>query len=184
MPIRGRTLGEAADKFRQHVNGVLSRTITSMPLVLLQVRRGFQLSFRQAGQPTRAALDTRVGRMWLYIGQTCDSTLERGEHRLKTLRYAYSLWSDGSDEPALRWEYVRDPGPDGLWCRHHLQGPVHLDLNRYDTTLNDLHLPTGYVPFEEIIRFCIVDLQVRPISPDWDQILRDSYEEFKADFLQ
>lgn len=87
---------------------------------------GFQPSSRQAGRPTSAQLDTRVGRMWLYMGQACDSIIENGLHRLKTLRYTYLLYSgDDLDDPILRWEYQRDSGP-GYWCRHHLQGPIHI----------------------------------------------------------
>lgn len=122
--------------------------------------------------------------MSLYVGQLCDSVIERGLHRLRTMRYVYSLTSDGSDEPLFRWEYVREPGAGSQWCRHHFQGPIHVALNRHITTLNDLHLPTGYVPFEEIIRFCIVDLQVTPLSTNWETTTYESYEQFKAEFVQ
>jgi hypothetical protein len=49
--------------------------------------------------------------------------------------------------------------------------------------MDDLHLPTGYVPIEEIIRFCIVDLGVAPISGDWARILDESYREFRTQFV-
>jgi hypothetical protein len=32
-------------------------------------------------------------------------------------------------------------------------------------TLNGWHLPTGYFPLEEVIRFCIADLRVEALSP-------------------
>jgi len=48
--------------------------------------------------------------------------------------------------------------------------------------LNDLHLPTGYVLLEEIIRFCIVDLGVRTLDADWNKTLEDSEEKFKKSF--
>ncbi len=183
MPITGRTLAEAAQKFREHVNDVLNRTVTQTPLQLVQVKNGFLLAFRQGGVPLAAPLATRVGRMWLYMGQTCSSTIREGLHYLRTMRYAYTLTSDGSDEPLFRWEYVREPGDEAMWCRHHLQGPIPLFLNRQAASLNDLHLPTGYVPFEEILRFCIVDLQVEKLAANWDEILRYSYEQFKTEFV-
>jgi len=40
--------------------------------------------------------------------------------------------------------------------------------------LNDLHLPTGWVRLEEVLRFCIVDLGVRPLSPRWHEALVES----------
>ena len=58
------------------------------------------------------------------------------------------------------------------------------DGDRTDLTMDDLHLPTGYVPFEEILRFCIVDLGVKPLSENWNEILTESYRQFQAEFLQ
>ena len=40
--------------------------------------------------------------------------------------------------------------------------------------LNELHLPTGWVPIEEVLRFCIDDLGVRPLSPGWHETLAAS----------
>ena len=91
---------------------------------------------------------------------------------------------EGAPESFLRWEYVRTPVPEGLWCRHHLQGPLPLEFPRDTVSLNDLHLPTGYVPFEDVLRFCIVDLGVRPLSEDWDRILRESYARFQTEFTE
>ena len=60
-------------------------------------------------------------------------------------------------------------------------GPLRLYLGqlcdgigRHAVSLNDLHLPTGYVAVEEILRFCIADLGVRLRSREWDRILLDS----------
>jgi hypothetical protein len=45
--------------------------------------------------------------------------------------------------------------------------------------LNDFHLPTGYVAIEDILRFTIVDLEVAPLSGDWDAILKESSGDFR-----
>ena len=100
----------------------------------------------------------------------------------------------------FRWEYEKDPG--NSYCRHHFQGPITVPI-KHDTevSLNDLHVPTGFVTVEEILRFCIVDLGVPPLSPatlppapaepgdhdlhrhkTWDEVLTESYERFKGDF--
>jgi len=57
-----------------------------------------------------------------------------------------------------------------------------LQIGRETVALNDLHLPTGFVTVEEVLRFCIVDLAVKPLSDEWDATLMDSYEKFKGDF--
>lgn len=118
--------------------------------------------------------------MGLYIGQLCDSVETKDGRQFTTAKYRYTLTPEGTDEPLLRWEY--DRVTEGAWCRHHLQGTVPVAFGRgASPVLNELHLPTGYVTIEEILRFCIVDLEVRPLSADWDAILTESYERFKAE---
>lgn len=187
MPITGATLAEAARNFRDHLNSVLSRTVTRTPVVLVEVPGvpRFQITFRQAGQPIQAQLNTRFGWMGVYLGQVCGSIMRDDRlHELRTLSYRYALYPDGTEEPIIRWEYLRELRREEQWCRHHLQGPIEVRFNQHIVSLNDIHLPTGYVTFEEVLRFCIVDLGVPPLHADWDRILAESYELFKTDFGQ
>ncbi len=136
------------------------------------------IAFVQGGRPTTARLQTRFGPVRLFVGQVCGSVLStEGRHRLRILKYAYRLTAEGADEPTLRWEYDSDPAdPRARWCRRHLQGPAPLRFGRGgETFMNDLHVPTGWLPIEEVIRFCIVDLGVRPLSPGWHRVLEESY---------
>ena len=83
----------------------------------------------------------------------------------------------------MRWEYERQwPDEDARWCRHHLQGPIQLPIGDDPVVLNTVHLPTGYVTVEDVIRFCIVDLEVRPLSNDWHQELEESYRRFRTEY--
>lgn len=93
------------------------------------------------------------------------------------------LTGEGMEEPLFRWEYVREwPEEHQRWCRHHLQGNVVIPIGERGVSLNDLHVPTGYVTVEEILRFCIVDLGVRPLSDEWHETLEKSYGLFKGTF--
>ncbi len=184
MPIVGRTLREAARTFCDELNRVLAKTVTQTRLVEFGLRgaRTTTVTFRQAGGPIQAPLTTRFGPMGLYVGQLCGSVpTPDGQHRLITGQYRYTLTPEGMDEPLFRWEYIREPKPGETWCRHHLQGTVPVQVGRDAISLNDWHLPTGYVPIEEILRFCIVDLRVAPLADDWDPTLRDSYERSKTE---
>lgn len=186
MPIDGRTLGEAARTFCNHLNEVLARTVTQSRLVLLGPREGerVQVAFRERGGPAAAPLRTVFGLMGLYLGQVCTAIpMGAGQQRLITVRYRYTLTPERSEEPLWRWEYVREwPDDTARWCRHHVQGNVALPLGPTAVTLNDLHLPTGYVTIEDILRFCIVDLGVRPLSDNWHDVLEESYRRFREDF--
>lgn len=178
MPITGRTPREAAQKFCDHVNRVLAKTVTRARVIPLEVRGvpRIQITFRQAGQPTTALLRSRFGPVKFYFGQVCDSVVRPDKlHELRTVTYTYTLTPDRTVKPLLRWEYVREPAPEDRWCRHHFQGPIMLEVNQHKVSLDDMHLPTGYVSFEEVVRFCIVDLKVPMLSRDWDKTLRASY---------
>ncbi len=184
MLFEGRSLAEAVRDLADHLNALLARSVTRTRLVAFAAETGasrrpsrLYLTFRQGGNPTAARLQTHFGPMGLFLGQECSSIVaEDGTHRLQVIRYAYQLTGQDLDRALLRWEYVRDPNDrDARWCRHHLQGPVPLRFgDGGEVLLNDLHLPTGWVRLEEVLRFCIVDLGVRPLSPRWHEALVES----------
>jgi len=186
VPILGRTLREAARTFCNEINRVLAKTATQTRLVEFGKPDAptTYVGFRQAGQPVEAFLRTRYGPMGLYIGQLCGSVLTPdNQHRLITVEYRYTLTPEGAEDPLFRWEYIRSPQPGDLWCRHHLQGTVPISIGEITVPLKDWHLPTGYVAIEDILRFCIVDLGVPPLSDDWDRVLRESYQLFRTEFV-
>jgi hypothetical protein len=195
MPIEGRHLREVSQILREHLNVLLSHTITRVPLIAYFDRGSTftQLSFRHGGVPSTITLHTKFGSVDLFLAQMCDA-IEGQHHRvqLRTTKYRYTLTPAGASEPAFRWEYEKFPSASSFWCRHHLQGPLPFQFGHSPTiTLNDLHLPTGWVTIEEVIRVCIVDLGVTPLEtalenngvPAWHARLQDSYERFKNEFL-
>lgn len=190
MPFEGRTLFEAGRAFCDHLNAVLARTVTQTRLVAIPPagrRPGpILVTFYQGGQFVEARLATRFGPLQLYLGQLCEGgPVPGGLQRLHTSSYRYTLTPEDAPEPLLRWEYVKTPPPGAWWCRHHLQGPVSLSFARGEAVaLNELHLPTGYVPIEEVLRFCIADLGVPPLSPNWNEILQDSYTRFRRELAE
>lgn len=187
MPIVGRTLPEAARSFCKHLNDLLARTVTQARLREFGARGAptINITFRQAGIVREAPLNTHYGPMGLYIGQLCGSVpTQDGRHRLITVQYKYTLTPAGANEPLFRWEYIRRPKAGANWCRNHLQGAPMVYLGEQTVPLNRWHLPTGYVPIEDILRFCIMDLRVKPLSTKWDRVLRESYQRFRTEFVQ
>ena len=65
------------------------------------------------------------------------------------------------------------------WCRHHVQFHSAYDKVRSDFLPNKYHIPTGWVTIEEVIRFLVTDLGVRPLTKKWDEELRKSEEQFR-----
>ena len=188
MPIQGATLNQAVDRFRTHLNGVLAQTVTPLRLTFFTVGSLVGIGFRDpAGRPTEAPLETQYGPMRLGLTQSCSSTVKGSRrhrtHTLHTSSYRYTLTARNQHEAFVRWEYVKNPTGNARWCRHHLQGPIQLNTAEdASVVLDDIHLPTGFVTIEEVLRFCIVDMDVRPLSRNWHDVLTQSYERFKADF--
>lgn len=186
MAIEGASLAEAARKFCDHFNSVLFHTLTQSRLQPI-MRRGdpfATISFRREGRTATASLGTHYGRLELYLQQRCSSIVKNDRHILRTERYRYALSLTPDAEPILRWEYARTPEPDNRHPRHHLHVDTVINVYGNPLPLKDLHLATGYVPFEEIIRFCIVELGVSPLKADWEERLNESYRLFKSEFTE
>ena len=195
MAIEHRKPKRALETFRERLNSLLRDTITAAPLAPIFAPRppdGFtahaEFSFRDGGRPTAVPLQSKLGELRLYVGQVCATHIVGGPlrrtHRVSTQAYTYHLYVGGAHEPLLRWEYLKQwPDEDARWCRHHLQGPTALDFGSSRVSMADLHMPTGYVTLEDVIRFCICDLGVQPLDPrkDWHQRLEQTYDEFRSE---
>lgn len=196
MPIYGRTLREAATTFEHHLNALLTKTITLTPIQFLEFPHRGQVifGFPRQGRPRGSIeLATKYGLMELYLGQTCDAVEDEDARqlRLRTISYEYDLRPVAMDDHLVRWEFVRFPGRRSRWSRHHVQGQISIDIlddnNQIQSVnLNDWHLPTGWVPIEEVIRFCLHDLEARALSApeEWHLALIESYETFRPDFAR
>ncbi|HTU98796.1 MAG TPA: hypothetical protein VMF14_23290, partial [Solirubrobacteraceae bacterium] len=71
------------------------------------------------------------------------------------------------------------------YSRHHTQMAATVDLGGGAVLdLNKAHVPTGWVTFEEVIRFVIHDLGVKPPCGDeaWPGLLEDSERKFHEEF--
>lgn len=104
-----------------------------------------------------------------------------GEYKASTLQYIYEL---ALETPEL------DEAPEVLsWHWHPLvtQDRPTPHMHVWGTqaglvaSLSKLHVPSGRVAFEEVVRFLFTDLDVTPARPDdWDEKLTDSYDRFVA----
>jgi len=172
MQIEGRTLREASHAYRENLNRLLVHTMTRTPLIAVNERNAdvVRISFRRGGFSSTTTLASRYGPINLYLRQTLDAIEGQRERiRLRVIDYQYTITPLGADDPLFRWEFVRFPSSGSFWCRHHLQGPITINVGASNSVnLNDWHLPTGWVPIEEVIRFCIIDLGVPPLDTSVD----------------
>ncbi len=183
MPIIDRTPRKCHDRFLDHLRKLISSTISKT-----QYFGGFysgtdcKLSFRNGDEPCTIPIQTKFGRLHLYIGQLVRAEPDGGQYRLETRQYWYRIQATpGQKEKALlRWEYNQETASDGP-CRHHGQFMAATTTPELD--LNKLHLPTGYVTIEEVIRFLIVDAGVAPpCGAEWHGVLREAERKFREEF--
>ena len=179
----GRTPRDVFVTFHAHITGLLNRTITDAPLSLIHNEKRqtrASIDFRRNNEAIAAPL-FKPG-IFLCIGQLLEVEQQKDKTwKLRTIQYRYRIQAtdDPGDNHCLRWEYVSRKIRNKQHCRNHFQAPLSFQLSQHELSLEDGHLPTGWVTIEEIIRFLIVDVRVPPKNGDWDAELQSSEEKFK-----
>lgn len=179
--LLGKSPEQVFGTFHRHLKVLLNRTITQAPLLRTDVKGiGCALEFRQ-GRETRCVPVGRSDIYFLSIAQTLRAELVGDDlYRLRTLAYAYRI-TDGptfKHKWLTRWEY-NPLGQTAPYPRHHIHVPFEIEWNRRKLSFEDLHLPSGWITIEEVIRFLIQELEVTPESSDWDAILKESEQSFR-----
>jgi hypothetical protein len=110
----------------------------------------------------------------LYLGasQHFRHITDGGNWRCHTLAYDYTVFSESRQELfAWHWHPASRPGPH-----------VHVNADGAESlpTLRKLHLPTERVAFEQIVRFLLQDVCVKPRSNDWSQRLEEAEYFFRT----
>jgi len=177
--LSGRTPREAVESFLEPLKAVL-RCITAEGFVTRYSRRGdehltaaFQDRFavldRRSGEPLRLELRHRFAAM--------RAPVERGPWVASTVEYVYQVFDEYDDMiAAWHWHPVTaQPGDQARWPHLHAYGA------RDTLTLHKLHLPTGRVSIEAVVRFLIQDLEVLPRRPDWERVLEQHEQVFRRE---
>ena len=137
-------------------------------------------------------IDTSYGRLHLSLAQEIYAEEQSDEpsdrrFRLTSLRYWYRLLQrpDPKEQALLRWEYDKKLRVGSNTCRHHIQQAATLKIPSLEAELdlNKLHLPSGWVTIEELIRFIICELHFKaPCGDEWPEILEASERKFYEEF--
>jgi hypothetical protein len=163
--LAGRTPQEAVRNFLEPLKAVVG-CITDEGLVARQTRcaderqtaafrAGFAILHRKDGQTLTLELYHR------YVVREAQG--RRGPWSVSTVEWIYQV-GDQSDEPIAEFHWHPESG--------HIRWPhVHAHGARDSLTLHRLHLPTGRVSVEAVIRFLIEDLGVIPRRSDWEAVL-------------
>ena len=105
-------------------------------------------------------LQLRVGHVFRLV-ETNDA--ERGPVKASTVRYQYIIGTrDGQEIVAYQWTPAADP-PQRTFPHMHIGSLVTRESVFLGKTFSNLHLPTGRVSLESVVRFLIEDLEVGTI---------------------
>jgi hypothetical protein len=109
-----------------------------------------------------------------------EDTRYDGEWKARTLAYIYSIQvsepENGTrEQEVIAWHWHPLTTPDRPAPHMH----VRSELPVLGVTLAKLHIPSGRVSFEEVIRFLIEDFQVEAARDGWRTIIGDSEQRFK-----
>jgi len=107
--------------------------------------------------------------------------LRRKERYLTTLEYRYVYQADANnpDSWIVRYEYEREPQAPYRYPVTHIHVNATPSAYSGQKPFPDLHLPTGRLTVEDLIRHLVHEQQIAPISPDWEAILERTEQDFR-----
>jgi len=109
-----------------------------------------------------------------------DREIEHGPYRVHTVEYWYQIdRPEGSEVLTYHWKPESDRTPLEREPHLHIGSPVVAhDAPLLRKTFSKLHIPTGRVSIESIVRFLISEIEVQPIVPAWEAVLNDGQRVF------
>ncbi|HET7503762.1 MAG TPA: hypothetical protein VFK02_22230 [Kofleriaceae bacterium] len=188
--IRGSTAKACFDQFSHHLNALLRATISKTAQLRIDQLGDKGVLGWADDHPLQ--IFTKFGKLYFWLAQSleCDKESKKPaneRYRLSTREYWYRLQRDGNpgSDALTRWEYMsprHEKYADKRWCWRHVQLEASTDLPGGRMHFTRLHTPSGYVVIEDVLRFLIHDLGVRPRSKDWHEALIESEKQFKETF--
>lgn len=178
----GRSPAEAVTNFLDPIQRAIS-CVTRAPLIISPGGRGVlgrvhSLTWDEA-EPVRVrgpeddvlTLDLSIQYEIVHIPQD----RHRGPYKVSTRGYMHSLQTiDGAEVIAFHWH------PDG---KSDVQDPhMHIgstQLNPAGVITKKHHIPGRRMSVEEVLRYCIEQVGVEPLRPDWKPVLADSEDLFR-----
>ena len=119
--------------------------------------------------------------LWLSASQRfaiVEDERHKGEWKARTLAYIYAIHcepeiNEESEILSWHWHPMTTPG--------RIEPHAHVRLNDLSLgiSLSKLHIPTGRVSIEGVVRLLITDLMVEPERNDWADHLEASESRFR-----
>ncbi len=112
----------------------------------------------------------------LFVSQKIQ-IFDNDNFRISTDKYYYVLWTPRANERLIDWHYHRR-NTNSFEAHLHIRDDVRGRATGH--TLVDLHVPTGRVPLEDVVRFAIQEQNVTAREAGWKNILDQTEATFRA----
>lgn len=186
MPITGKTAKECFNVFSSHISKLIANVLPSKCQVRIRKVNADRavLEYLKA-DGSLVPLKTKFGTIYFSAWQFLQTSKQTNrKYQLKTVQYSYRIQNTSNAQgcdAVLRWEY--EPKSNDQHCRHHFHASTKVALAEDFLDLNKCHLPNGWIMIEEVLRFLIVELGVKPPCKDnWGEILANSEKDFYESF--
>lgn len=116
-----------------------------------------------------------VSQIWYRVNATEG---DRGPWKVETLAYSHGLETADAQE-VIAYQWHPGQGSRITYPHMHLGSGIGADLG----ILEKVHIPTGRVALEDVLRFAITELGVEPQRDDWEETLtgtQDKFEEWRT----
>lgn len=176
--MAGRDPNEA---FRNDAEGIRDalHCVTQVRLILrtpreLQLNTPYSIEFNDL-DPVKLkgehGLGLRVGQVVRIVEISPDDLLNR--FQVSTVEYFYELSSEDQEILGFHW-VPNTEGKDAVTFPHLHVGRALVGEQRLirPDDFHNLHIPTGRVSLESVLRLAIMEFQVQPLRRNWDEILR------------
>lgn len=185
MPLVARTPRGVFHIVQDHLNRTLNKVLTHhrLEFTVRHTKQEKTLLHFQDSHKEAVAISLPSSAWRLYLSFGLHAIPEGRDYVLHILQYAHRIQQTAliQDEAEVRFEYVsREIDPSARWCRHHVQFHRDSHSSLPDFSLSKLHIPTGWVTIENVIRFLVSDLGIHPLTETWEEELKKSEEQFRV----
>lgn len=174
--MAARSSSEAVNEFVE----LLRRSLSCVTTAVLDVRGGYHPSdYPHAatlnnGNPIRLRGSRQLGLLMSLQYYVVEDTGSPSSWVVRTAAYYFAL-TDKDDREIIAYHW-HPAGRSGVtWPHMHLGASISRE-----STLAKVHLPTGRVSIEQILRMAIMELDVQPLRKDWAAMLDHSQSTFEA----
>jgi hypothetical protein len=177
--LAGRSAHEAVENFLGPLRRSLARVTKAVLLVTpdghIPMRDPHAATLSGAG-PVRIGGAAGLAMLMSIQYRIVEAEGERGPWKTSVAQYEYSLVEEDDGQEVLGFHWHPESRGRVNWPHVH----VGTSMLAQDAVLDRrVHIPTGRVAVEDVLRLAILDFGVEPLRNDWEAVFRETQDLFE-----